>query len=173
MFTCLYPWQYLHTHFVHQSLIWYNHILTYHYKITICIKKKSSSKNKWTRNNLYPYIWTHPFWHLWAFCFFCVLLSTKKPINFVLESNENSYQDWFQLAMWSQRRLKCESLWMTMVTMTDTKWWQYIAWPIESGELKRCWTWNKDKTMKLLHSSLIQETSQLNSVNWSEGGKKT
>ena len=84
MFTCLYPWQYLHTHFVHQSLIWYNHILTYHYKITICIKKKSSSKNKWTRNNLYPYIWTHPFWHLWAFCFFCVLLINKKTHKFCI-----------------------------------------------------------------------------------------
>jgi hypothetical protein len=96
-----------------------------------------------------------------ASCFFCVLLINKKHINFVLESNENSYQDWFQLATWSQRRLKCESLWMTMVTMMDTKWWQYIAWPIESGELKRCWTWNKDKTMKLLHFSLIQEPVKL------------
>lgn len=173
MFTCLYPWQYLHTHFVHQSLIWYNHILTYHYKITIFIKKNPHQKTN-EQEIIYTHIYGLTLFDIFGpFASFVYFWSTKKPINFVLESNENSYQDWFQLAMWSQRRLKCESLWMTMVTMTDTKWWQYIAWPIESGELKRCWTWNKDKTMKLLHFSLIQETSQLNSVNWSEGGKKT
>jgi hypothetical protein len=29
-------------------------------------------------------------------------------------SNKHSYQDWFQLAQWFQRRkLKCKSIWMT------------------------------------------------------------
>jgi hypothetical protein len=45
---------------------------------------KNLIKNKWTINNLYPYIWTHPFWHLWASWFFAVLLVNKKtPINCV------------------------------------------------------------------------------------------
>ena len=30
-------------------------------------------KIKWTINNLYPYIWTHPFWFIWASCVMCVL----------------------------------------------------------------------------------------------------
>ena len=32
-----------------------------------------------SKNHLYPYIWTHPFWHLWASWFFAVLLINKKP----------------------------------------------------------------------------------------------
>ena len=31
-------------------------------------------KNKWTINNVYLYIGTHPFRHLWHSCLFCVLL---------------------------------------------------------------------------------------------------
>ena len=31
-------------------------------------------KNKWTINNVYLYIGTHPFQHLWNSCLYCVLL---------------------------------------------------------------------------------------------------
>jgi len=42
------------------------------------------TKNKRTINNLYLYIWTPPFWQLWASWFFCVYFwSTKKPRKFV------------------------------------------------------------------------------------------
>jgi len=88
-------------------------------------------KNKWTINNLYPYIWTHPFWHL---CVSCsdITLAGDHPMNiptkFLLVCN------WFQLAWYFQRRrLKCKSLCTT--SPMDAKWWQYLTWPFGSGEL--------------------------------------
>ena len=68
-------------------------------------------------------------------CFFCVLLINKKQL-WRGPFNEHSYQVWFQLTPWYQRRrLKCKSLRMTMLS-TDAKWWQYFTWPFGSGELK-------------------------------------
>jgi hypothetical protein len=64
----------------------------------------------------------HPFWHLWASRFFCVLLINykKKTTKQKLcrgPSNEHSHQVYFQLAEWfQQRRLKCNSLQKTICT---------------------------------------------------------
>ena len=69
-------------------------------------------KNKWTINNWYPNIWTHPFWHIWASCFFCVQQKTHKICRGL--SNEHSYYVWFKLSQWFQRRrLKCKCLRMS------------------------------------------------------------
>jgi hypothetical protein len=61
--------------------------------------------------------WRHHFWHIWASWLFCVLLIKAF---FRGSSNEHSYQVWFQLVLWFQRRgLKCEST-QTTTTMTTT-----------------------------------------------------
>jgi hypothetical protein len=47
--------------------------------------------------------------------------------------NKHSYQIWFQLTQWFQRRrLKCKRL---QTTTTDTKWWQYLTLPFGSDKL--------------------------------------
>jgi hypothetical protein len=78
-------------------------------------------------------IWTHPSWHIWASCFFGVLLINKKKELCSGQSNEHSFQDWFQFVQRFQRgRLKCKSL--RTMTHTDVKWWQYLTWPFaDSG----------------------------------------
>jgi hypothetical protein len=65
-----------------------------YYKITTktdleCIK------NKWTINNIYPLMWTHPFWHLWAFGFLlCTSVQQKIHNRFWGPAKEHSYQVW-------------------------------------------------------------------------------
>jgi hypothetical protein len=60
---------------------------------TFYIKIKKNPQQKQI-NNLYPYIWTHPFKHLWASCFFCVwyFWSLKKHLLCRKPYNEHSYQ---------------------------------------------------------------------------------
>ena len=76
----------------------------------------------------------HPFWQIWASCFFCVLpisfvyyWATHKKQLFRGPSKEHSYQVWFQLTLWFQRRrLKCKSL---RTTPSDAKWWLFLPRP--------------------------------------------
>ena len=42
----------------------------------------------------------YPFWHRWAYCFFCVILINSQQILFREPSNEHSYQLLFQLSQW-------------------------------------------------------------------------
>ena len=95
---------------------------------------ESDCLKEWIKQILIKNNWT-PFWHLWASCF--LLCNSTQQKNHKLcrdPSNEHSYQVWFQLAKWFQRRrLKCKSLRKTTI---DTKWWQYLTWPFGSGELK-------------------------------------
>ena len=45
----------------------------------------------------------HPFWHLWASCFFCALLIIKKNINLLEDQILIQWAQWLQ-----RRRLKCK-----------------------------------------------------------------
>ena len=84
-----------------------------------CIKK-ILIKNKWTKYNLYS----------------LDLFRSALNINYVGTIYWIFLPSWFQLAWWLQRRrLKCKSL----RTMTDAKWWLYIAQPFGSSELIRCY----------------------------------
>ena len=106
------------------------------YMITLCMFlkrrciKKILIKSKWTIIDIYPCIWTDTFWHIWTSCIFCVLLINKKKRK-LCGSTERSYQVWFHMAQWFQRRrLKCKSLQTRMAN-----WWQYVKWAFGSGEL--------------------------------------
>ena len=82
----------------------------YSYIITLCMFLKGFSlknphKNKWTINNLYPYIWIHPFWHPWGLLYLlCTSDQQNKHKLCRGPSIEHSYQFWFQLNQWFQRR---------------------------------------------------------------------
>jgi hypothetical protein len=107
----------------------------------------------------------HPFWHIWTSCFFCVF-SVKLVRG---PSSGHSYQVWFQLVRWCQRRrLKCLQTTTTRtMTTTDDKWWQYITWPL-------CRVTNvimyKQKTLLIEQSSLTENTQKKQDVQMCQKG---
>ena len=90
-------------------------------------------KNKWTINNFYLFIWTHPFDTFVPVVSFVNFSSTKTHKLCKELSSKHLFQVWFQLVL--RRRLKCKSLRMTTPTSTDVQGWQYFIWAFRSGKL--------------------------------------